>query len=172
MGSKSKPGQSVIAEGISLAPLEPYTIFSGTLFHYSEQTMRVYGLNLAGRKSIIYSEEKKPLRQTCSFNLELHTPKTVWSGGKSLREKLVKIGVFDRQVFQAKVTFYCETGVHCVACKCSHQRKLRSLSWKVVTNPHHFSCGIQNLMEGTEYHLGNLSSCMECIEYSNKLLCS
>ena len=58
VGSKSKPGQSVIAEGISLAPLEPYTIFSGTLFHYSEQTMLVYGLNLAGRKSIIYSEEK------------------------------------------------------------------------------------------------------------------
>ena len=67
-GSKSKPGQSVIAEGISLAPLEPYTIFSGTLFHYSEQTMRVYGLNLAGWKSIIYSEEKT-LRQTRSLIL-------------------------------------------------------------------------------------------------------
>ena len=68
VGSKSKPGQSVIAEEISLAPLEPYTIFSGTLFHYSEQTMRVYGLNLAGIKSIIYSEEKT-LRQTRSLIL-------------------------------------------------------------------------------------------------------
>ena len=53
--------------------------------------MRGYGLNLAGRKSIIYSEEKT-LLQTRSFNLELHTPKKVWSGGKSLRDKMVKIG--------------------------------------------------------------------------------